>query len=153
MSAYIVDRAHICYLVTAATSRAIYSDHDHATWFWGPRNGLTRGEIYCSDHEAAAQLGQMLWDENVKSVKYRYPNSTELPGPIGSDYVYGLHQPSRAEITIGGVLKAIDGLDYQSCEHPGWRDSQAKAFLESLRGTACCRVPGYDAAAWTIDGP
>jgi hypothetical protein len=59
MSAYIVSRKHIHYLVTAAA-----------------QYGLIR-------LREQDKTGQMLWDENIKSVQYRYHNEPveDLPGP------------------------------------------------------------------------
>jgi hypothetical protein len=49
------------------------------------------------------------------------------------------------------VFKAIDCLDYQSCEHDGWHTSNAWRVLESLRELVCQHVDGYDGAPWGFD--
>jgi hypothetical protein len=48
-------------------------------------------------------------------------------------------------------LKAISCYEYQSCEHPGWRKSEAHAFCEALRDMAIGCLPGYDDAPWEIN--
>jgi hypothetical protein len=39
---------------------------------------------------------------------------------------------------------------YQSCEHPGWEESEARKFCQQLTEGAIARLPGYEAAAWEI---
>jgi hypothetical protein len=139
MSAYIVDRAHIAYLVHSADSltRGVFS------WFDG------------EDHQtmsSPAAAGQILWDENVKSVQHRYPGENVgcLPGPGLARYDYGAHQQSAKPVNPVATLKAISCYQYQSCEHPGWATSSAKRFTDTLRLTAIRALPGYDEAAWEV---
>ena len=157
MSAYVVDRKHIWYLVNAATHRAITQEHFCTLrWFWNvDRDGGTyeSAELNVADYRRASEVGQMLWDENVKSVRYRYPDCTDdLPGPIGCDYQYGSHEhhPWHDCPTPVGVLKACDGYEYQACEHPEWETSEAHAFINALRRRAIHALPGYDEAAWEV---
>jgi hypothetical protein len=102
-----------------------------------------------------SQLGQMLVDENVASVATRYPDTNpdegDLPGPIDAYYMgpYVYADP-RKDLTPGEVFRAIDCLDYQSCEHDGWRASEAFAFLTSLRKAYCDRVADLEGAAWNV---
>ncbi len=80
MSAFMVDREHIAYLVTAAS-----------------RMGL----------QANPEVGQMLWNENRYSVEHRYPDCLETggyPGPIGETFVYDEHHASREPIDPVQVL-------------------------------------------------
>lgn len=132
MSAFIVSRAHICYLVTAALHR----------------------DFRCiEDYDQADALGQMLWDENVKSVQARYASCSieQLPGVAEDEpLAYGTHTNSTRPIEPAQLLKACDCYDYQSCEHPGYDQSQAKELIEELRAMAWHKVPGYDAAQWEI---
>ena len=115
MSAFVVDRNHIRYLLAAALAMA---HRDFRWWYDGNWKELT-------DHNAS-EIGQMLWDECRTSVAYRYGESQDLPGPINESFVY-------RHVRIGGawrpviveVFKAIDCYEYQSCEHPGWAASSA----------------------------
>lgn len=138
MSAYIVDRDHIAYLVHSADimSRAKF------TWWDG------------TDHETMSSptaTGQMLWDSNIESVSYRYGNSPveQLPGPKGEAYVY-THKRSGKHVNPIAVLKAIQSYQYQSCEHPGWATCNAKRFTDALRMLAIRNLPGYDEASWEL---
>lgn len=158
MSAFIVDRCHIRLLVRAAES--LPERHASLSWVWGinrdagtyERRALTPcgpggEEGRCTPEE----LGQLLWDENVASVSYRYGGESRdtLPGPVGEDYVYvhrGASLAPRPDPVR--VLKACDCYEYQSCEHPGWSASEARAALEAIRSAAIHALPGYDAAPW-----
>ncbi len=127
MSAFMVDREHIAYLVTAAS-----------------KLGLT------TSPEAKTKVGQMLWNENRYSVEHRYPDCLETgnyPGPIGETFVYEKHRASRKPINPVQALKACHGYEYQSCEHPGWPASEARAFIDKLRARAIPGSPEPRAAA------
>lgn len=105
--------------------------------------------VQCSPSAA----GQVLVSECIASVSHRYPDEDsdagELPGPNDAYYMapYVYSDPSYT-LTPGEVFQAVDCLDYQSCEHPGWETSEAYAFLRSLRQAYCERVEGYDTAPW-----
>ena len=152
MSAYVVNRNHIWYLIQAATSRVLGMQHSSSLYWY--HNEVSR-RLSCTDYEQMARIGQMLWDENVASVKYRYPDCgfDELPGPIDCDYQYGEHNGcgiGKPQIDPVAVLKACDGYEYQSCEHPSWEQSEAHTYIQSLRSHAWHSLPGYDGASWEI---
>lgn len=144
MSAYIVSENHIIYLVAAALSRRINrGSHGKFTWW----NNEAK-EISQYDPEGAAAFATELWQENVKSVNYRYPND---PAPIDLFTI----TPNKLDDMLNAwdfepvqVLKAISCLDYQSCEHPEWETSNAHAFLEGLKNAAIASLAGYSEAAW-----
>lgn len=133
MSAYMVGRENIWAIVDA--------------WACAKYGGI--------GYQACASWGQTLWDENKHSVKYRYPDceGDDLPGPIGCDFVYGKHEISigKRKYSPVQILKACHCLEYQSCEHPEWEDSQARAFLADVRESMERKVPGYEEASWGID--
>lgn len=167
MSAYVVSREHIDLMVAAglgavSDGRAISPDHawNDLRWFavdpsdedWSYEDAVRK-----LDHTNADTVGSMLWTENVCSVSHRYPgdDSSSRPGPVSEDidgeaidYVFRspAYRPTPVE-----VLKAIRCYEYQSCEHDGWRKSEAKAFCESLTLEMIHRLPGYDAAPWEWD--
>src|ERR1035438_1724557 len=84
MSAYIVDRNHILYLLASAVSPAI-APHGRFAWF----HESEWSEVHPGDPERAADVANMLWRENIASVSARYPNesSATLPGPCNEDCV------------------------------------------------------------------
>jgi hypothetical protein len=115
-------------------------------------------ELVSNDGEISAdELGRILWTENVASVRYRYPNDApgEEPGTYTQDgtpewhHGYTYNRDGRP-LTAVEAFKAISCLDYQSCEHPEWRESEASRILESLKDALISVLPGYSAASWEI---
>ena len=145
MSAYIVHRAHVEFLTEAAVSV-----NSGRKYNYGPFTYYHNGSHHSVgrlDHAKAAEVGQMLWAENAKSVAYRY---NEEPAPLH----YREHRANpaslEAKLTPAQVFMALDGYEYQTCEHPGWPDSEAHSFCVELRRQWCHNVDGYDDAEWSI---
>lgn len=153
MSAFMVPDEHLCLLVQAATQ---YRHGQHGTFCYyhfpegaGEGKPYTRHEVRDYD-ETADETVAMLWRENVASLLYRYPESE--PGfmvkPEADPPTY--KAPHLGHVPPVLVLKALDCLEYQSCEHPGWQNSCARAFVERLRSQSIHDLPGYDdAPGWT----
>jgi hypothetical protein len=122
MSAWIVDKAHIDLLVSAAKQFEMGE--------MLPVVGVTSDD----------QLGQMLVDECVKSVSYRYPGDDvgkgELPGPRDAYYLEPYRFEATRTFTATEIHRACACYDYQSCEHPGWDSSMACLFTATLRAAA-----------------
>lgn len=98
------------------------------------------------------ELGQMLLDENIRSVQARYSRDyrSQLPGwrpehdePFQWDCCG--YNPSPLEL-----LKLVLCYEYQTCEHSAWPDSEAKAFCTALLRVTISRLPGYDEARWYL---
>lgn len=164
MSAFVVSKTHVDLIVRAAEHYGkqgyqgarmqwwqVDEDGNYAGWRYLDANEDSRDEYY-----TLSQLGQILVNENVASVCGRYPDVDpdigDLPGPIDAyymaPYVYTDH---GYVLSPGEVFAAIDHLDYQSCEHDGWRTSEAHGFLTALRGQVCRSVEGYEGAPWGFD--
>jgi len=111
MSAFIVSRKTIDHLVTALDTYVPYPC---------PSDNPTR-------------RGQILWDENIASVAHRYQDDdpAHLPGPIGETFTYTYAAPTRT-LTPLEVYGLVNCYTYQSCEHPGWEDSRAYAYMRDL---------------------
>jgi len=142
MSAYLVSRGHIRYLVEAA----LHLDQEGLRHYWHDGRSHYVNELTADD------LGLMLWTECAKSVGARYPNDgpDDLPGPIGDGPRFGyVHVPvwHHSPVPVA-VLKAIRCYEYQTCEHAEWESSAAKAFCDALTHYAVSRLPGYDSAPW-----
>ncbi len=146
MSAFVVSKEHINAMVTAGLRKSYGSSLSF--YHEDKRHELT--------DQTADTIGQMLLDENVKSVMYRYDDSevTDLPGKISAEWVI----PFKYRYTYGcptGVetIKNVQCYKYQSCEHPEWEPSMAKAFCEALIHKQFDRLPGYEDAPWGWDKP
>jgi len=99
----------------------------------------------------ASEVGQMLLDECIKSVMYRYEDSkvTDLPGRTDAEYLIPFQfNLSYNPPTPVQTLKLLSCYEYQSCEHPEWETSEAYAFCQALRHGTIDRLPGYDEAPW-----
>ncbi len=97
------------------------------------------------------EQGQALRDENIRSVLYRYPQTTKQTAPGASDKESVFCEAdilSIGEDTFDPVklLKSITCLEYQSCEHDEWDQCQAKQYLDGLRAAAVRMLPGWNAA-------
>lgn len=128
MSAFICTDTHINALVTWASANKVT---------------VTDGNLYKirDVYNNELSISELFYIANVISVNYRY----KLADPIG-DIVYkptGLYRPVE-------IIKLCNSLDYQSCEHPDWDDSLAKKLLDEIRQKAITKLPGYDAAPWSI---
>ena len=105
-------------------------------------------------------LGRMLWRENLASITARYPDTLEnldaVPGVIGEaweteTYTYG---PGVKVVNLDplGLIGAMRGYGYQSCEHQGWWFSAAKGFCDELDARTIRKlIERTGANAWTID--
>lgn len=156
MSCYALERYEIIYLVKAVEGLRV--GVGPAQSVISPLSWVYDGEIRSlppSDPQRQAEVANMLWEENLKSVAYRYQDD-QLPGPEGEDFivtpqdVLDHHWPQFDPVQ---VLKACNHYEYQSCEHPEWQDSEAKAFIEALRRRAIHALPGYDDAEWGAPEP
>jgi hypothetical protein len=97
-------------------------------------------------HTDAKTIGEILHAENVKSVNYLYGESAR-PSFELSEWA-AFHKFSEVQI-----VKAAHCLDYQSCEHPGWADSQALRIVQAIIANTKATekdLPEYEAAEWEI---
>ena len=153
MSAYVVEKEHIDYLLTVGL------DWKDLKWFvydlpgdedymrgqpWGPtaiQSAQRRRRTLTLD--TADAVGSMLWLENRRSINHRYDEEEEDP----ELYLYESYGSPADPVA---VLKAIRCFEYQSCEHEGWQTSEAKDFCDSLLYEAIRRLPGYEEAVWGV---
>lgn len=133
MSAWIVTKTHIDYLLTAAITLA--------------PEGLEFGRCRLSP-ETASAIGQHLWRENYRSVNYRYERRGRCPAYTFKPYA------GDVPFTPATVWKEVGCYGYQTCERPDYPKSIAYTFvkaLESLLGPEPEDDPEWAAAPWGID--
>ncbi len=167
MSAFIVNRQHIDAMVAVA----MFGPSDAApspgsawrlTRWLDTRPPQSSGMAWYIEHQqeasadGAGRLGDLLTLENVRSVEYRYSGADSLPGTYEGttpDWINPYDTPA-AELrrlprpSAVECLKLLACYEYQSCEHPGWRDSEAAQFCDALRRQVVAYLPGFDAAPW-----
>jgi hypothetical protein len=151
MSAWIVSKAHIDALVSAAMAQG-------DTFYWYDADGNHSHELTYTDTERANQVGRMLWAENLASINALYVDTVEnpgnCPGPVsfnGPETVEVYKFVRTHKLTPVQILKAIDCYEYQSCEHAGWKTSEAHQFCEALEVRMVSSLPGYNEARWGLD--
>ena len=141
MSAFVVDKAHINALVNVGLGLA---RRNPLTWYHNE-------EHHRLNDGNADQVGQMLLDENIKSVDHRYEDCevTDLPGRVDGDYLIPFkHKLSYNPLPAVTVFSLINCYRYQSSETDDWEQTEAYAFCRQLEGRLIRNLPGYDAAPW-----
>ncbi|WP_081974632.1 ankyrin repeat domain-containing protein [Novilysobacter arseniciresistens] len=112
MSAHIVDMQEIDVLVS-----------------WSVKQGLLEGMGVSNPDE----LGQILHDENVRSVNYRYDEQTQP-----DTYTY---TPMDHELDPEVVHQRLRSLNYQSCETEDWYSTKANECLAHIDCDLIDHVP------------
>lgn len=153
MSAFIVSKSHIDAMVLLGmrlpypSASPLRWSRSYDTWDSDTTCKLT--------HESEDQVGQMLVECCVASVAYRYKDSDldriepPLPGPI-DPYYRRRYQWDPVTVCPSAVqgLKLISCYEYQSCEHPEWKESEARSFCHALSDKLITELPGYSGADW-----
>lgn len=107
------------------------------------------------DYTNADEVGAMLVATNLASIHARYPDTIADPEGIPGPIVQYWNEPytwtdPRCRVTAVEGLKAISCYEYQSCEHEGWKRSEARQFCEVLTGYLVGKVNGYNEAPWAF---
>jgi len=147
MSAYIVDNEHIRVLVWAGLQFKAYGP---LRWLVpNPEQSSSVGVITSFGittrdltRKSAETVGQMLYDQNARSVNHRYDDDDLA--------IYDHGAPACTSWSPVDILKAISGYEYQSCETPDWPESEAFWFCYMLRKQVMGHLPGYDDGPWSI---
>lgn len=121
MSAFIVSKRHIDALVTP-----LYKTMDMAN-----------------------EVGQLLWEQNHRSVNHRYNKQTQTPK---YDFVpcHGRTNASgeQSDLSALDYLKLLDSFEYQSCEVKF--DSEVSYYCHRLRKHLVSQLDGYKDSVWAI---
>jgi hypothetical protein len=145
MSAFMQSDDHISYILAAAHQEQYGGDK--CDYFYKP-NGERR-DIRWREGE----VGQILKDQNARSVNFRYADSPNDDTRAGDLPPFVWMPPFTRGVPYDPVktLMAIDGFSYQASETPDWRETEAWAILHQLRARAIKTLPGYDdAGTWSI---
>ena len=95
-------------------------------------------------------LGRMLWAENVKSLRCRYPDYPEEHEEQDSEVNAYVYAPLPANTRA--VSKICDFYDYQTCEHPTYRKSKAYRIVRAIRAAHPTPLEQCKDLPWGIHG-
>jgi hypothetical protein len=142
MSAHILSEKHINLLVNAA----FFTGHNcgkFSIYYEGKTHQFNQNhnELNCE------KLGQILVDQNYRSVNERYNETNKSPR-----FVFKFNPlPMVALKNIVQIFKACDCYDYQACETDDYYDTKARSIIDEIRDHLISQLPGYDEAEWSID--
>jgi len=84
--------------------------------------------------EQVVALVNEMFMENCRSVAYRY---TEPVSDVVRESAYSMvfidDISDVDEIVCKEAISELENIDYQSCEHPGWKDSKSHKAIEQLK--------------------
>jgi hypothetical protein len=158
MSAFICDPDHIKALAAyAAGNNRSYGRRMRTKYL---RKGSAPEGLDDQPPEIIATwIADVLYQENIRSVRARYPDDTwdSLPGLVTRPIHIivterDLYSPFYPKCAID-ILKMCDCLNYQSCETEDWYDTLAYEILNDIRYIAISELPGYDEAPWEFSLP
>lgn len=85
----------------------------------------------------------LLYQANVRSFNARYKEYTDE-----TSCLYNAFAPKLLPIE---VVKACDCLAYQCDEWTFFEGSPAERLIQDIRNAAIRRIPGYEAAKWSVE--
>lgn len=144
MSAFLIPRAHINFMLTYVRRHWLFLPHPH--------------EPNCSvdlrSQPIADLCGRELIRENMRSLAYldSVERNRDLQELVLATYHFTIDDRALTS-TPGalGVIKATHCYDEQSCDVPGYPDSWSADVMRRIREVACYFLPGYDDAPWLFD--
>lgn len=121
MSAFIVHEDHINALVSYAKAKKCLGD-------WSAQQWTTE-----------------LYQENVKSIEYKYPSDK---GKYPKDIAFQMDDYAASQLTAINILKMVACYEYQTGEHQEWETSAAYEMCQRLKNYAVRNLPGYEEAVY-----
>ena len=97
-----------------------------------------KAEQLCAGRNPAVVVFELLLAENQASLEARYPGDLEYRSAEG--YSYSADPEVRRSVLhnrTGWITGILDGYEYQSCEHKGWRHSIGKELCHQMRQFLC----------------
>jgi hypothetical protein len=97
-------------------------------------------------------FGQLLINENIESVLFRYKNEKR------EDYAHEYAHDYSLKADIEQVYKFAKCFDYQACEHDGYKDSCAKKIIDHLCAKIEKETPNFskenamNKGSWSYNG-
>lgn len=144
MSCFMLDPAHLDAIVAAACALPrfhwYHKGHGYALALGSDSDGVLRMLATANRDSVVARYGEGAADM-VPTEEEIAATSSHVTMDMTVDY--GPGYPGR-------VFKLLDSYEYQACEHDGWKDSEARAFVESLRAEYMRRCAGYAEQDWEL---
>lgn len=149
MSAFVLHKRHIDLLVQAIVEpladEPLEAELDRDLLFRSIKR-LIPASVTAKAGSVEDAIGQVLLDQNVRSVQCRYPADQRMvPEYATRPYRYE-SLPFRP--TVVEVAKAIECYQYQACETDDWENTLAYRITEQLRNSLPTRMAGYEQAPW-----
>ena len=120
--------------------------------YWGLND--TRGSQ--KSKEQIQETADIFFNENVRSVQCRYPNSApdDLPGAFNlkPPHITNRDLMYRKVTDPVHILKMCRCLEYQSCETDDWETTKAHKLLHETELVAIWNLPGIDEIPWEFQG-
>lgn len=148
MSAFLVDPAHVCLVVEYAIAtdggafqsvQWLSDESDPASWRRLDR--MAAASATSADGLTLAdETVRVLLAANLDSVRYRYGDEEYPEGGADIEAQTRRYQSSGYVLSDAEAVRACDCLEYQSCEHDGWQESEACRILAAIREHACDRL-------------
>ena len=136
MSAYLVGNYHIDCLLTFAKNRDAYLYND-----------IYKGGLRNADDNTLSMIGQVLTDQNQKSVNDRYKDNEK---PVS----YEFKSVSDRQLKPIEILKACNCYEYQACESSDYEQTNACKIIRAILKCAIRSLPGYEQAdGWDFFEP
>jgi hypothetical protein len=110
-------------------------------------NAETRGLGNESPATIATHYANILYRENFRSIKHRYPSSTIEASEIK---VTDRDISNNKGIDAVSILKQCDCLIYQTCETEDYYETLAYKLTQLIKDAAIKLLPGYESAPWGI---
>jgi hypothetical protein len=148
MSCFMVSDEHLCLLVQAGRDMTRQKRHGNMSWYWKrhPEDSTMQRSELDTLQESADRVVRLLWQENCQSVAFRYADSSHLEEMLPDDAPSYRQAIDASMMQPVWIMKAIQCYRYQSCEHPGWEQSEAFAYCAALEQAMIHALPGYDDA-------
>lgn len=144
MSAFLVPRHHID-LIVRAYDKGPRDSSGQVSWRRYGGHFVRDGEYGHEEYMTPQDVGIMLYEANVESIKARYPDDPVMWEAGNEPYEY---KAPREGLTIAETFKALHCYEYQACETPDWLTSDAHEFCQFLAKRIATVLPGYDEASW-----
>ncbi len=139
MSAHIVENSVIDYLLTFAKST-------HGFTLYLPTASAPHNCKRIDGSSDASEIGQILLDENYRSVNRRYNETDKAARYTFRQHWHALED--RPHLRAVRIIKACNYFDYQACETDDYEQTPAASIINQIRKAAMYQLPGYEDAPW-----